>query len=464
MAAAHLIERDDVQGLVASGYGHLPHATYLLAAIDEPAAARAWLGEAGRDVTTATGKSAGPAVNIALSAAGLRKLGLREEVLAGFSREFLGGMTDDTRSRFLGDVDDNAPASWEWGRPDEEPIDLVLMLYAQTPRALRALVKRHRTRLADRGVRVLRELDGTSDDREHFGFRDGISQPAVEGLREGPADQTVSSGEFVLGYPNEYGLLTDRPLVAAAHDPAGLLPAAPEDASRRDLGRNGTYLVFRQLSQDVPAFWRFVEERAANGRASRVALAAKMVGRWPGGAPLVLAPDFDNPALAVANEFRYFDTDADGMHCPLGAHVRRSHPRDSLDPDPGSDKSIAVGKRHRILRRGRKYGPPLAADAALNGHAGDTQDRGLHFICLCANISRQFEFVQHTWVNNPKFKGLYEDADPLMGAPGRAFTVQASPVRKRYTGLPSFVRTRGGAYFFLPGVRALHYLARTPGG
>lgn len=462
--AAPDLTRDDVQGLVASGYGHLPAAAYLLLEIKKPAAARGWLGEIAGTVTTAAGKSEGPAVNVALTAAGLRKLGLPEDVLKGFSREFLDGMVDDTRSRFLGDVDENSPGSWAWGGRRAKPLDAVLMLYAANDRSLRSHVKRHSEQLTRRGLAVVHRLDATGDEREHFGFRDGISQPALEGLRSGPPEQTVKAGEFVLGYANEYGLFTDRPTVGADRDPAGLLPPDPADGGRRDLGRNGTYLVFRQLSQDVPAFWRFVDEHAANGRASRVALAAKMVGRWPGGAPLVLAPDFDNPALSTANAFGYFETDPEGLHCPLGAHVRRSHPRDSLDPDPGSDKSIAVGKRHRILRRGRKYGPPLAADAALNGHAGDAHERGLHFICLCANIARQFEFVQHTWVNNPKFKGLYEDSDPLMGATGRAFTVQASPVRRRYTGLPSFVQTRGGAYFFLPGVRALQYLARTPRG
>ena len=457
-------ERDDIQGLVVSGYGHLPLAAYVLLEIKKPAAARAWLAELVGDVTTASGKSDGPALNVALTASGLRKLGLPDDVLRGFSGEFLAGMADDVRSRFLGDVDENAPEAWSWGAPTGQPIDLALLLYAADARTLRALVKRHSEQLARRGLAVVQRLDATSDEREHFGFRDGISQPAVEGLRAGSPDQTVKTGEFVLGYRNEYGLLTERPLVARERDPAALLPPAAEDSARRDLGRNGTYLVFRQLSQDVPGFWRFVDQQGGNGHGSRTALAAKMVGRWPNGAPLVLAPDFDSPALSMANEFRYFESDPDGLHCPLGAHVRRSHPRDSLDPNPGSDKSVAVGKRHRILRRGRKYGPPLTADAALNGHAGDKQVRGLHFICLCANIARQFEFVQHTWVNNPKFKGLYEDADPIMGPTGRAFTVQASPVRKRYTALPSFVQTRGGAYFFLPGLRALQYVARTPGG
>jgi deferrochelatase/peroxidase EfeB len=146
--------------------------------------------------------------------------------------------------------------------------------------------------------------------------------------------------------------------------------------------------------------------------------------------------------------------------------VRRSNPRDSLDPSPGSAESVAVGKRHRLLRRGRKYGSPLAQAEALAAASGPEQDeRGLHFICLNANIARQFEFVQHTWINNPRFAGLYDEPDPLVaaaGARGRTFTMPADPVRRRVTGLPSFVSVRGGAYFFLPGLRALRYLAGLP--
>jgi deferrochelatase/peroxidase EfeB len=151
--------------------------------------------------------------------------------------------------------------------------------------------------------------------------------------------------------------------------------------------------------------------------------------------------------------------------------VRRANPRDALDPDPGSDKSIAINKRHRILRRGRKYGAPprtAAAQRALVSEAGRPaveSERGLYFIGLNANIARQFEFIQHTWLNNPKFDGLYDDIDPLVGAQAEesgTFTVQAAPVRRRVSGLPRFVHVRGGAYFFLPGIRALRYLASLP--
>ncbi|HYT26006.1 MAG TPA: peroxidase, partial [Actinomycetota bacterium] len=302
-----------------------------------------------------------------------------------------------------------------------------------------------------------------------------ISQPLVEGLpRTGPPAQTVRAGEIVLGYPNEYALYTDRPLLPAAEDPGGLLPRDAGGSGDADLGRNGSYLVVRQLAQDVRGFRRFLERattRADGGsdERDREWLAAKMVGRWPGGAPLVLSPDRDDPALADANDFAYAASDPDGLRCPLGAHVRRAHPRDSLDPGPGSQKSIDVDKRHRILRRGREYGPPLPPDAPLDGPGtapGADEERGLHFMCLNANIARQFEFIQHTWVNNPKFDGLYDDPDPVVAASaalGGSFTVPARPVRRRVTGVPAFVTVRGGGYFFLPGIRAIRYLASLGG-
>jgi deferrochelatase/peroxidase EfeB len=119
---------------------------------------------------------------------------------------------------------------------------------------------------------------------------------------------------------------------------------------------------------------------------------------------------------------------------------------------------LQVNSLHRLLRRGRSYGPARASRAPDGA-------RGLYFICLAANLARQFEFVQHTWLNDPTFNGLYDDSDPLVGARqprGQTFTVPARPVRRRYRGLPQFVRTRGGAYFFLPGISALRYLQRLP--
>ena len=173
----------------------------------------------------------------------------------------------------------------------------------------------------------------------------------------------------------------------------------------------------------------------------------------------MLAPDADDPASsAPANDFRYHAEDPQGCAARSASHVRRTNPRDSLDPDPGSSASVAVGKHHRLLRRGRAYGPPLSIDHALRAGGDGRAPRGLHFICLNANISRQFEFIQQTWVNSPKFAGLYDDPDPLL-APSGSFSIPAAPVRRRLTGVPRFVTVRGGAYFMLPGLRAVRYLA-----
>jgi Dyp-type peroxidase family len=306
------------------------------------------------------------------------------------------------------------------------------------------------------------------DPFEHFGFRDGISQPVIEGLsRTGPWADTLRAGEFILGYPNEYGLLTPRPLVSPSQDPRGILPSHPTGNNARDLGRNGSYLVLRQLRQYVHRFWRYVDavtmrEGGSDDPSARTTLAAKMVGRWPGGASLALAPDADDPHLAVENDFGYHRPDPHGNRCPIGSHVRRANPRDSLDPEPGSRNSIAVNKHHRILRRGRVYGPRIDVQAALAGDDDSEAERGLHFICLNANIARQFEFIQHSWIDDPRFNGLYEDPDPLIGATTqkeRAFTIQADPLRTRLHGVPDFTSVRGGGYFFLPGLRAIRYLA-----
>jgi deferrochelatase/peroxidase EfeB len=257
--------------------------------------------------------------------------------------------------------------------------------------------------------------------------------------------------------------MTGRPLLDRAADPTAILPTDPVSGDA-DLGRNGSYLVLRSLTQDVGAFWGAVDQAASDADGhddpdARTRLAAQIVGRWPDGEPLVLAPDGPSGAPEPTNDFRYHDIDPDGLRCPLGAHIRRAHPRDTLDPQPGSERSIGIDKLHRLLRRGRGYGPPITPDAALNGAGAEKVDRGLHFICLCANIARQFEFVQHTWLNNPKFNGLYDDTDPLVGPAGRTLTVQSQPVSRRVTDLPSFVGVRGGGYFFLPGVRAVRYLA-----
>ena len=448
-AAVSGLELGDVQGLVARGYGNLPAARFLLLRLEDGEAARSWLGAILETVTHGDEHPEARAVNVAFTGEGLGRLGLSPEVLAQFSNELVTGMTTEHRRRVLGDLGPDAPEHWDWGGPQTPTVGAVLLLYARDDLELARLVGEQSSALGDAGIRIIRQLETSDlDGFEPFGFRDGISQPIVEGLsKRGPPGQTVKDGEFVLGYENEHGRFTDEPLLEAAGG----------------IGRNGTYLVLRQLRQDVTSFWRFLDSVTPDAEA-RDRLAAKMVGRWPGGASLTLSPDRDDPALAEENDFGYHESDEDGARCPIGAHVRRTNPRDSLDPRPGTDRSWAINKRHRILRRGREYGQLLAPSEALTASpAEEERERGLHFICLNANIARQFEFVQHTWANNPKFAGLYDDADPLMGPSkpfGGTFTVEATGLRSRWTEVPRFISVKGGAYFFLPGLRALQTLAR----
>jgi len=223
-------------------------------------------------------------------------------------------------------------------------------------------------------------------------------------------------------------------------------------------------MVVRQLEQDVAAFWSTMAEhsKSASGDvdpAQALWLASKCVGRWPSGAPLVRSPDEDDPTWSNDNGFDYRD-DSQGFKCPIGAHIRKANPRDSLEPNP--DQSLIATRRRRILRRGRAYGPELAKFAADDG-----QKRGLVFICLNTNIRRQFEFIQQSWLNNEKFSGLYEDQDPIVGdqaqGSGVTFTIPARPLRRRLVGLERFVQVRGAEYFFLPSRSALGFLSDPTG-
>ena len=479
------LDLDDIQGLIARGYRTLPHARFTIFAAHDAAGGHALLSWLLPRITPAGRFAGNSALHLAYTADGLRRLGLAEGVIAGFSPQFIEGMTGPNRSRFLGDVGESDPHYWAWGGPQDPPVDGLILLYANSPEVLDAKQVELARQLDGLALRQITVLDTLKlGNNEPFGFHDGISQPIIQGLPRAsgaasagtPGGRVVPAGEFVLGYPNAYGQLTSRPLLPAAGDPRRLLPRDPAGSGAADLGRNGCYLVMRQLEQDVAGFWRYAGQatRRPDGSGdpgARTALAAKMVGRWPSGAPLVETPDRDDPRLGDHNDFGYYRTDPLGLACPVGAHIRRVNPRDSLDPQPGTEASLAVNDGHRLLRRGRSYGPGDGAPTAAgnDSHTERTaradvtpqHETGLHFICLAASLIRQFEFVQHTWLNNPTFHGLYDDTDPLIGSRdprGATFTVPARPVRRRYRDLPQFVRTRGGAYFFLPGVSALRYL------
>ena len=475
------LQTDDIQGIVASGYGPLEAGAYILLHFDDAPAACTWLSAMTALVTTADARPQERALNIALTYAGLATLGLDEAGLQSFPPELREGMTHPHRARILGDLGESAPEHWHWGGPGTTPVHGALLLFARDDAELRAMIADIRERSERSGVSFIGEPlstvflrdSATGCVKEHFGFCDAIAQPFVPGFsksgRRDRAENTVSAGEFILGYPNEYDRFTELPTVPATRDPSGALPRSTATAGVPGLGINGTYIVFRQIEQHVHRFWQFLAGAAGDGAVEeRIRLASKMVGRWPGGTPLVRNDREDEARYTRDNAFDYHHADPRGLKCPLGAHVRRTNPRDALEPGPGTQRSVDINKRHRLLRRGRAYGPPVhpSLDPRHMLVPDDGLERGLHFICVNANLSRQFEFVQQTWMNNQKFAGLYDDADPVAGnhdphENGQlgTFTIQAEPVRQRVTGIPRFVTTRGGAYFFLPGVRALRYLS-----
>jgi deferrochelatase/peroxidase EfeB len=460
------------------------------------------------------------AASIAFSGTGLRRIGLSEQALASFSRPFHEGMLQEDRLRRLGDrregqwlpsvvaggpiwsanTPPRAPAPSAMSAFDVKPVgadevgvttDLtvhaLLLLYAQNDADAVDWAATVQGKLAADGVSVVRTLDLVLDvekignfSREHFGFADALSQPLpYDDVKSGQASavlvngqaatkdpvQGVPLGEFLIGYVDGHHEKAPGPVVeddAAVHV-AGLSPS--DDAEGFfDLGQNGSYLVARELKQDVAAFWRSMEECAALMRARDPENSAEVTGDWL--AARVVGRDKDGHMLCPANKvlpscadgspdssFGYFDRDAQGVGCPPGAHVRRAFPRDALAPTAAMKLTLLqAANNHRILRRGRKFGPKLE-----DPRQDDGVDRGLLFLCLNTDIERQFEFVQQTWLLNPSFATLFEEVDPLIGPAGR-MTIRDGALR-RIASVDTFVRLVGGDYFFLPSLPALAYLA-----
>jgi Dyp-type peroxidase family len=421
---------------------------------------------------------------VAFTAGGLEALDVGDHILQQFAPEFLEGMAgEDSRSRRLGDVGSNAPEKWLWANQGKVP-HVLLMLYAR-PSTVDEWAQTLLGQLPQAGLSLMQCLStAVYDDKEPFGFIDGISKPELDwSLRRRPGekdqltyDNLVALGEFLLGYPNEYGKYTERPLIDTSS--ASELLTARDQPGKYDLGCNGTYLVFRHLYQDVQAFWQFVDRQTNGDPAARDALASAMVGRQlKDGAPLVI------PDAPQGNDFT-FAGDSSGFRCPFGAHIRRANPRTADLPDGTHGfvshllrtlgfcresvrtDAVASVRFHRLLRRGRKFGPSLTPEQALQSPEGDGQERGLYFICLGANISRQFEFVQNAWMMGTNFNGLSGENDPLIGnrktlsgQAAKSFSLpQPDAVRNEIKDMPQFVTVRGGAYFFLPSIRAMRFL------
>lgn len=441
------IDFADIQGLVYAGYSEHPYAAYVFATLTDGCKARAWLARMIPEISSAAQRANAPGdrVNLALSAAALAKLGVPTTALAGLAEEATLGMHD--RTRVLGD---RASSTWQLG--SDGTLDVLVMIFTRDEARREALLAEHKTALVEAGAALhADEVTCALTPREHFGFPDGVSQPFMPGRGEPPAGVTpIALGEILLGYENAYQRM----------------PASPR-WDGFDLGKNGTYLVFRKLEQHVGAFWRYLVDQArqlAPGdpvAATELAdvLAAKLVGRWrESGTSLVLAPERDDPAHAENNTFGYLAEDPDGARCPIGSHVRRANPRDARGGS--ATESLVVANRHRILRRGRSYGPPLTWTDAIT-HGDDGKARGLYFISLQASIARGFEFIQQTWLSNPGFAGLFCEPDPLVGnGDGTAeVTIPSRPLRLRLRDIPSVVTVHGGGYFLLPSLTALSRIA-----
>jgi Dyp-type peroxidase family len=500
------LELAQIQGLILNGYKRHLVARYAIFEVTDPALARAWIRRILPDVQFSEYRRTAihlppftndVCLNLAFSHSGFEALGLHPTALAGFSLPFQEGMAEPSRARRLGDDGPSDPGAWAWGKPGDR-VHGLLALFSRRADGEQELCDLVGSNVQEsNGIRIVADLDAATQDagrREHFGFRDGIANPRLRALARPGASDQIADGEILLGYQNGYDKLPLSPEVPAEGDPEGVLPRAPERPDRKDFGRNGSYLVFRQLTQDVGAFWKYVYEAAGgvpgveSDRDGAAWLASRMVGRWQNGTPITRYPDAPGPdSEDDLNAFLYHERgtfgegDPFGARCPIGAHIRRTNPRDTALPAPhdvelsGSpedprvrDNRLELSALHRILRRGRSYGLPVHPSHDPDKlRDADGGPRGLHFLCFNANLSRQFEFVQSNWALNPSFAGLSGDPDPLLAARRRypfeadSFTMQGGPgcPTRRVHGLPRVVEVRGGAYFFMPSRAALEYLA-----
>jgi Dyp-type peroxidase family len=375
-------------------------------------------------------------MGIAFTFEGLKALGVPQDSLDSFPIEFRQGMA--ARAETLNDFGANAPANWEYPFGTAE-VHVALAIYAKSNQDLEEvldLARKSHDDLPEISVVYRMQFGELPDGRNPFGFKDGLHNPHVEGSgAAGPgADATVKAGEFVMGYPDERGETANVPIPL-------------------ELRLNGTFVAIRKFHMDVAAFRGYLRAQASSPEEEEL-IAAKMVGRWRSGAPLVLAPDRDDPALGADgnrnNDFSYAD-DMKGLKCPFSAHIRRVNPRDALKDD------VVAVNLHHFLRRGTSYGPPLLEGVLED----DSAERGGVFLLIGAHLHRQFEFIQSQWVTDGNFISHGTEQDPLIGnnEGDGVFTIPRAPVRRRLHGLPRFVSVRGGEYCFMPGLRALRWIA-----
>ena len=435
-----MLELDDIQHILLT---RAPAMTgrYEFLSFSDSAGARAWLSVI-KDTVHSTAAMRATVdkdkrwVTVAFTWKGLRALGLDEASLSSFPEEFKQGMP--ARAEMLGDTGVNAPGHWVGGLASPDLHAIAILFARDEPERLRCVGEHDKLVAACKGVKVLSVLDLNASPpfnyaHDHFGYRDRLSQPVIEGSGEEPTPGSgapLKAGEFILGYPDEFGVTAINP-------------------QPKMLARNGSYMAYRRLEEHVGKFREFLRQHGDTPEEQEL-IAAKLMGRWRSGAPLVLSPDKDDPALAADmqrnNDFNYGEMDPHGYAVPLGSHARRMNPRDTA----------ANINRRRMIRRGATYGPALA-----DGAPDDGVERGIAAFVICGSLIRQFEFAQNVWANDRNFHELGNERDPVIGNQDGTleFKIPKRPIRKTITGLPAFTTVKGGAYFFLPGLRALGYLA-----
>jgi Dyp-type peroxidase family len=435
-----VLEFDDIQHILLT---RAPAMTgrYEFLSFRDAAAGRAWLGTILGKVHSAKTMRESLAqdkrwVTVAFTCNGLRALGVDEASIASFPEEFRQGMA--ARAEVLGDSGTNAPERWTDQTASPE-LHAITMLFARDAQERDRCVAEHARLVAEcAGVQVLSSLDLEATPpfdyaHDHFGYRDRLSQPVIEGSGDEPTPGSgapLKAGEFILGYPDESG-------------PGPALPQPPV------LARNGSYMAYRRLEEHVGRFRDFLRDNSKSVEEQEL-LAAKLMGRWRSGAPLTLAPEKDDPALGADpkrnNDFNYKHEDPQGYAVPLGSHMRRMNPRDT---------AVNMNRR-RMIRRGATYGSHLP-----EGSPDDGTERGIAAFIICASLIRQFEFAQNVWMNDRNFHELGNEHDPICGTQDGTleYKIPKRPIRRKITGLPAFTTLRGGAYFFLPGLKALRWLA-----
>lgn len=450
-----IIDHADVQGNILRGC-RVQWARHFSLRIQNPTAARQFIAalisgneKSAPQISTAAKWEERPSyfLNIGFTFDGLRSIGVPETTLALFPQAFREGPA--ARAKSLGDTGESDPQNWKFGHPGL-PTHIMVSLFAdatQQPEFLRRS-EQLRTLFTRFEISELtyHDAEALGDDRFHFGYRDGIAQPRIAGAdRNMPSDlqPESSAGEFLLGkdYHNQYNgnFIGDLP---------------------NNLCDNATYAAVRVIEQKVELFEDLIQSAGKQHNMDPELIAAKMMGRWRNGSPLVTNPSrpLDDSTLTdeMLNAFDYSPSEAnpaliddnEGLRCPIGAHIRRLNPRSAL----------VAGQPYsrRIIRRGLPYGPEYTGEK-------DGFDRGLFGIFICGDLEMQFEFLQSSWANQDiSTAGLRDTVDPIIGdqpKEGGKFVIRTQDGRDPIVmKIPRLVTTRGSLYLLMPGIGGLRHL------